>query len=168
MGRKFLVVLVLSLFSIFSSAAVPTNIDAQKWNELLNQVQLNGLSSSYPNGVYLSVSNIVPNDPTKDHQADYLSTVGFVDDNGNYNPRHVEAVSETWTLDAEGNWHVDQWIFLIGIEASIQKAYHREIVKTPSGMVTKLETIATTSEEENAKWSDLLEAWFRRMPLSYL
>lgn len=167
MGRKFLVVLVLSLFSIFSSAAVPTHIDAQKWNELLNQVQLNGLSSSYPNGVYLSVSNIVPNDPTKNHQADYLSTVGFVDENGNYIPHHAEAVSETWTLDTEGNWNVDQWIFVVGIDAGIQTVYRREIVKTPEGMITKLETISTTSEEEYTKWSDLLNQWFNRMPPSF-
>lgn len=166
MGRKFLVVLVLSLFSIFSSAAVPTNIDSQKWNELLNQVQLNGLSSSYPNGVYLSVSSIVPNDPSKDHQADYLSTVGSVDENGNYIPHHVEAVSETWKLDAEGNWNVDQWIFVVGIDGDIQTVYRRELVKTPEGMVTKLETISTTPEEEHTKWSDLLIQWFNQMPLS--
>jgi len=166
MGRKFFVVLALSLFSVFASAALPVDFNEQKWNELVEQVQLNGRSSAYPNGVYLSVGHVSPSDETQDHQADYLSTVGFFDDQSNYHVDHLEAVSETWTLDAEKNWHIDQWIFVLSASGDITKTMRREIVRTQTGIVLKLDSLPATAEESAAHWGKLLQEWFARLPLS--
>lgn len=164
--RSLGLLIFVVFFSVFAQAAIPADLDIKKWGELIEQTQLNGASTSYPNGIYLTVSSVVPKDTTQPRQADYFSTIGRVNEAGEYIPDHIEAVSETWTLDAASNWHIDQWIFITFTDGDVYKMYHRVIVKEQSGIVLSVDDVPATEAEALQKWSSFLNAWFARMPLS--
>lgn len=165
MLRKLIPFLLLSFATITASAAIPSQLDTQKWQELVEQVQLNGLFIPTQNGVYLSVSHVVPNEPYPTYSADYLSTVGYYDTNDNYIVNHLEGVSEIVTIDKDGNWNYDQWIYVAELDANLIKSLHRLIVKRPDNVILKIDTLPTTEAEKLASWNDRLTEWFKRMPL---
>ena len=81
-------------------------------------------------GFYLTMTEMVPNNPTKSHHSEYFSIVGNYAGQ-NFSPMEVLQVSETWILNKQGNWNIDQWFFDVDMNGHLIAENHIKLVETP-------------------------------------
>ena len=109
------------------------------------------------------LENIIP-DKTVPHQADYFETAQvIVHPDGSLTPIGTKVFTETWTLDADNNWDVDQWRFTATDDGVPTALVHNHIVETQDTIVVKYEQLPDqdpTSPAAAAVWQAALERWF--------
>ncbi|HXT00109.1 MAG TPA: hypothetical protein VN915_05505 [Elusimicrobiota bacterium] len=95
------------------------------------------------------------------HVADYVNEWGFTDSRGEFQPGEVTLVSEQWTIPADGNWHVDQWLFRLGMDGSVGARAHITLVETQDGQVLADdgENLKDGDPRVQAKYDALLNLW---------
>lgn len=144
------------------AANVPPGFDAAKWQQLIAKVIKNGTAQDTPDGTLMELSNIVPNDLTKPHHADYISALGGRDSSGNFGVAEMYDVSENWRIQ-NGNWNIDQWIWTISSEGDLLAISHSTLVETMDGLVLSDDSVATgavTDAAELAHWGQVLNQWY--------
>ena len=140
--------------------AIPAGFDTQAWLNWLGTVVKTGEPTEMPNGIYLTKSHIEPSDTEHSHQADYFSTVGGFQPNGAFVIDHVETVSEAWTITADGQRDIDQWLFMATKEGDLSRTLHMHVVETADGQVLEDDALPVIEEEAMARWIGQLNAWY--------
>ena len=142
------------------TTAIPAGFDIQAWLNWLDTVVKTGEPTEMPNGIYLTKSHIEPSDKEHSHQADYFSTVGGFQPNGTFFIDHIETVSEAWTISADGQRDVDQWLFMTTREGDLSRTLHMHVVETADGQVLRDDAMPVNEDEAMAKWIGQLNAWY--------
>ncbi len=142
------------------TTAIPAGFDTQAWMTWLETVVKTGEPTEMPNGIYLTKSHIEPSDTDHSHQADYFSTVGGFQPNGTFVVDHIETVSETWTISADGQRDVDQWLFMATREGDLSRTLHMHVVETADGQVLQDDVVPVTADEAMVRWVGQLNAWY--------
>ncbi len=158
MNKLTTLALGLIAFS-FSSGALA---DSAQWTKLSQKIVA---KENFNDGYNLFfISRIVPEDKTKPHQADYL-VVRYLDTatDGSIAPSQVESVSEKWTIDAKGNWDVDQWQHVADKNGKLLRVTHMHLVEQMDSAVLVYDSLPTgdvNSPEETARWNTYLNSWY--------
>lgn len=147
----------------FEIQGLPPQFDAQKWQALVDQAAKSPDVMDSQMGQFRILTRMTPNDPTQVHQADYFSVIGYpTTDGSSFSVMSVSAVSETWDIDADGNWDVDQWIYRLSAEGELTGISHNRLVETQDGYVLRYDSFPTKGPEdagELAHWGLKLEEW---------
>ena len=100
------------------------------------------------------------------HKADYLNLWGGVYPDGVFRPWQASLVSEDWVIAADGNWHIDRWVFTPGLDGSIEYASHGVLVETLDGTVLDMssERLAPGDPAVKAKLEALIVLWTGFVP----
>lgn len=152
--------LLLVVYLVVLSGVAQAQVDSTTWNSLLNKITSEGRVIDSYYGVYMSLSN---HEQVQDgYLADYISTVGGYDNQGQYQYSHVELVSEDWSTNADGNWDINQWIFVIEKDQSMRRAAHIHLVEDPTGGILVHERLPIQEGEAQVKLNDEVSAWTLR------
>jgi len=93
------------------------------------------------------------------HTEDEVSVLGAVaEDDGLFHPLFAEIVSENWTIDAKGDWRIEQWMFLVRIDGSARDGMHNILHETPDRHVLGEEKLGI-SDGGQAHFDALIERW---------
>ena len=68
------------------------------------------------------------------HYSDYVNLWGGLGPDG-FESYEASLVSEAWVLEADGRFHIDQWIFKLNMDGSVRGAMHGGLVEDPQGRV---------------------------------
>ncbi|MDE2292713.1 MAG: hypothetical protein KGL53_11585, partial [Elusimicrobia bacterium] len=95
------------------------------------------------------------------HRSDYVNEWGWEDSHGVFQPAEVTLVSEVWTIPADGNWHIDQWVFRLDMDAAIQARAHITLVETRDGQVLRddAENMPDSDPRIDNEYIALLRHW---------
>lgn len=160
--RSFTSVLasVLTFWTLSASALAP-GIDGAKFESLVKKTIFEGqvLQNIYGTTIYLG--RVVPQDTTKPRSADYFTAVVTVRDNIVI-PTRYDVVSENWSISAEGNWVIDQFIFQLTPAGDLDKALHQRVTETPEMSVIKVEQIPApiAAPETQETLRKVMDQWF--------
>jgi hypothetical protein len=143
-----------------ANAAIPSDLDPVKLQAVIDRAVAQGEPMETSDGVYLSLKNLQPNDPTQSHRADYFSAVGGFDSHGKFGVSRLEVVSENWVLNQEHNWEIDQWLFRSWPDGDLRLAMHIQLVETADGLLLSSDILKTTDEEGLKEWSSHLNGWY--------
>lgn len=157
--------LTVSLFSTIPAFAdTPANFDATKWNTLVQNVSAKGTRADLVDGVTFKTFSVInPRDTARPHTAEYFSTVGSVDSEGQFAATSVSAVSENWSIDQEGNWVIDQWLWNTTLNGDLLSLNHSVLRETATGRVLSIDTFPTGGVHDTAelaRWGAKLDFWF--------
>ena len=146
-----------------SAGSVPPQFDAQKWSALVAAAAASTDSMDTDYGQFRSLTRITPLSTDKPHQADYFSAVGYPDsESGRFSVMYLSAVSETWAIDANGNWDVDQWIYQLTTEGELASVAHYHLVEQPDGRVLGDDVVPTKGADDPGElqhWGEKLAEW---------
>jgi len=101
-----------------------------------------------------------------DHAAEYASAFGMLNDDEQFEAKLVTFVSETWTKAADGNWHIDQWIFGMDVYGEVKKVGHGQLVESDDHSVLSEneDSLAPGDPRVAAKFKSLLDLWSTPRP----
>ena len=106
--RMILAATIAILSQSVAMAGVPEKFDSKQWVAMLNEVAQKGKTMVIGEGqAFRVLSNVTPNDTTKARQAEYMSLMGAINEQNEFNVYGVSTVSENWTIDANGNWVIN-------------------------------------------------------------
>jgi hypothetical protein len=166
-------IFIAILFSVLSQApahaaelkSVPPEFDAQKWGALVAQAAKSTDAMDTESGQFRTLTKITPLDAGQPHQADYFSAVGYPDtESGNFSVMYLSAVSETWAIDANSNWDVDQWIYQLSTSGELTSLSHNHLVEEQDGRIVLYDGISTKGADDPGElqhWGVKLDEWER-------
>ena len=95
------------------------------------------------------------------HVANYINEWGYTDSHGEFQAGEVTLVSEQWTIPSDGNWHIDQWLFRVGMDGTVGARAHITLVETMDGQVLADdgEALKDGDPRIQAKFDALLNLW---------
>lgn len=141
---------------------IPMQISEDKnWNLLINTIAKNGKILSVDNLNYLYLENIVKSPNSENHTANYISIVGYMDTDGNYKASHLEVVSESWVLENDGRWYINQWLHKISGKNEIMWSAHVNLIEDQDRRVYKHEYLKETEEMYAKNWKKTLNSWYQ-------
>lgn len=146
------------IVSIFALCLSATAFAAQTFDELVQTAITKGIEMPTEAGTYRTLERITPNDRAIAHRAEYFSVVGWNID-GEFRADHLEIVSENWKIDADGNWDIEQWGFVVLLNGKTIRFMHNRLVERQDGRVLIYDGIPTTTAEATAAWDQLLQMW---------
>ncbi|MNJ96773.1 hypothetical protein D3C87_145060 [compost metagenome] len=155
----------MTMMSSVAAGAATSQVTAlgnnPKWEALLGEMIFKGDRTETQNGYYMTLTHQVALPaPAEGHHVEYISTVGYYDHTGIYQPMRVEAVSETWRIDRNGNWDIDQWLFVISIAGDVVRGQHVHLVETRTGSIVEYDYLRTTEEEQLQQWKGISDNWY--------
>lgn len=125
------------------AAGVRATHTANPWETIVRKVRTQGRfrpADHFPANYGLES---VTGNPAASHRAEYVNLWGYQDSLGVFQPGYVTMVSENWPVEADGNWHIDQWIFRFRLDGSVIEASHNQLVETMSRSVLEYKTLET-------------------------
>lgn len=153
--------IVSVLFSLLLPAVSLAHLDLDKWEALGRKAGELGVDQDTPFGVFRSLTRRSPNDLTKSHLAEHFSAVGGVSLDGTFGAGRYELVWENWTRKEDGNWFLDQWLFLLSPEGEIRMGLHNNFEKREAdGIITNYYRFPSDPTAEKAKFLELIQKWF--------
>ena len=155
----------LSLRAQTQPAEPVQSVEMRNWNKMLDIVQKTGKLLESPYGDYLFVEHIEPADTAKPHVANYFSLVGGYDVNGVFQYTHIEVVSENWQINADGNWHIDQYLYRISTDGQIKTSSHVDMIQTKDRVVLKHESLDYDETAAKSNWQRILNNWYVQIGL---
>lgn len=183
MTRSMLAVAVLALSPVSSFAAPALSGDAAlssafsatrelvraaapvspaHWQELVAKVRALGTFTPTDGNIpdtYGLADARGPQDAA--HVANYINEWGYTDSHGTFQAGEVTLVSEQWTIPSDGNWHIDQWLFRVGMDGAVSARAHITLVETKDGQVLADdgEALKDGDPRIQAKFDALLSLW---------
>src|SRR5262249_16926853 len=126
--------IIIATVAALSTLSIQLHADEAAWNKLINNAVQNGhravVSAGYE---YRTLTRATSDDETKPRTMNYFSTVGGKDSQGVYQIGNESLVSETWTIDAQGNWNIDQYIFVTTSETEAYQYAHNVVTEKQDG-----------------------------------
>lgn len=141
--------LLLGLLANHCFAATFPGYDPESFGKLIERAINEGTPVEIDNWELRSLARIVPGDTSLPHSADYFSTIGGHDSEGNYQAYFISMVSEYWFIDEDGNWDIKQRIWRVDVSGDLTQLSHSRIIETPDRMVVSIESIPTGSPEDS-------------------
>lgn len=162
---KSIILMLVGCLASTVWAQVPPNMDTAKWQQLKTYVITDGTPIQTAFDLYYSLSDIQPPDTNKDHQAEYFSAVGNLNDSGQFQVTEYQVVSEHWDLSQNGTmWTIDQWVLRVNLQGALIDARHNRIVETVDRQVLDHESSAVSPTEGLQVWTQKLSDWESRVP----
>lgn len=162
---KLLSTVLLAAFTMTASATlaqtVPADLDAAKWEQLISKARAEGeMLDGGEMGILMVLTRKTPLEGAKGHQADYFSTVGRII-NDKYVPIWVSVVSETWRVNADGHWDIDQWIYYVDLYGALYDTKHITMIITQESRVLEHVGHPVDAEDpaEVARWGRMASEW---------
>lgn len=154
---------IFILLTIFISSHALAEADLN-WSRLLNHIEVTGVHTPTYVGDYLSISNVQPNDRTKERTASYISLVGGLLQDGRFVRRRVEVVWENWQFDQEHQFRVDQWLLALDLSGKLIRRSRSVLILTDTGTKTGEENPFTSDTEFQDKWKSIQAEWYESLP----
>lgn len=158
--RSIFLASIVTLWTL-TAAAIAPGIDAQKWDVLTKKTLAEGeiLQNAY--GLTVHLARVVPPDTTKARSANYFTGV-VNDNNGTLIPRRFDVISEDWSINAEGNWLIEQFILSLSPQGDLQSGIHQIVIETPGMTVIKSERfdMPVGAPETLAVLKSRMDGWF--------
>lgn len=152
--------LLFSITLIFGLAAGATT---SSWDDLKARMVSEGASTETQYGIYMTLTDRVDLPaPVKGHHVDYISAVGQYDLTGTFVTYRIESVSETWKIDQNGNWDIEQWLFMTNPAGEVLRSNHIHLVESPTGSILAYDYIPTTEEEFSHQWKSTVTKWIEQ------
>lgn len=161
-----------ALSSAFSASRdlvrAATPVSPAHWQELVAKVRALGTFTPTDGNIpdtYGLADVRGPKDAA--HIANYINEWGYTDSHGTFQAGEVTLVSEQWTIPSDGNWHIDQWLFRVGMDGSVSARAHITLVETRDGQVLADdgEALKDGDPRIQAKFDALLNLWNGWAPL---
>lgn len=152
------------------AAPAPKALSADEavWGKVLETVKRDG---KYTPGNGLMPGSFSIEDSTGDKKAAFtmsgISVLGMVNDEEQFEAMGAMIVAMESKLDAaDGNYHVDQWLFQTDIYGEVGEIAHGTIIKSPDGKIvgTKRETVDPADPKTKAAYDAALKHWAERKP----
>ncbi|MBI3549401.1 MAG: hypothetical protein HY078_10210 [Elusimicrobia bacterium] len=156
-----------------AAAAAGPAVDG-RWPLLLNRIRHEG--APHPrNPPWMESRRFqkVSAPETESRTANYINLWGGRDEDGEFIPVYSTMNSEVWTLDAVGNWTIDQWLFTKRLDGSTSEVFHRSWNTDPRGIQTVpdvyhiLPRTDQSPEDQakiDAKENELVDFWLSFVP----
>jgi hypothetical protein len=160
--KHVVLALALSFSANVFAANKPANFDAVKWDKLVNKIFEKGEVTNIPAGELRYLKQIVPEDASKSHRANYLSLLGRYTNLAQYIPTDVSAVEEDWQTENGVDWVIDQWTFHVTPDGDLISVSHQRLVEH-DGQVLDYKEIpvgAADQPEQMQRWADKLNEWY--------
>lgn len=154
MIKSILLAALSTVLVLLAHAAFASTLS---WDQLVDAAVHRGTVHESPVGTYRSLERLSA-DRRQPHTANYFSAVGY-DGRDGFEIFRFEVVSENWLIDAEGNWVIDQWGFVLSPEGRLQRWMCYRLVETPQGLVLEQTPLPATVDEANAAWAARLAEW---------
>jgi hypothetical protein len=143
--------------------AAPAAVENGRWAAVL--------ALAVASGTYTDPNNIMPASkyladiigPMEgSHTADYFSAWGYGTATGPFNPDFVTFTSESWEINQDGNWVIDQWIHWMRTADTPFQVMHTTLIEKMSGQVLDWhqEAIEAGSPKAEEHRKALLERWY--------
>lgn len=129
------------------------------WELLLERIQQEGRWLELETADYLYLQRKEDSTPEPNHQDDYISLVGSHSETGAFQAYRVEAVSEAWVKNKDGNWSIDQWLFRIELDQTLTAASHYWMLQTPDRRVLESKFIPESAATSLRQWQSTKESW---------
>lgn len=150
-----------------SAPKAPVANDAV-WAKVLETVKRDGIykpgAGPLPGAFTIDDST---GDPKAAHVERGVAVLGMINDEELFEAMGAIFVVKNYTLDPkDGNWRVDQWMFMTDIYGEMEDGGHALVIQTPDG-----KTVSTAPERLNpsdpkiqAQYDAMLEHWAERKP----
>jgi hypothetical protein len=108
----------------------------------------------------------VAGDPKAGHTASTVSFMGEINDDGLFEAMGALFLAREFKLDASGNWHIDQWMFMTDVHGEVFNAMHAVIVETPAGdnVSSAPEKLTPADPRLKTQYDSMLKHWAERKP----
>jgi hypothetical protein len=149
-------------------APAPLGISPMDWKEIVAKVRAKGAYSPADGEIPATYGLQDLRGPADaGHVAEYINEWGYTDSKGVFQVGEVSLVSEFWTIPAaDGNWHIDQWLFRLDTDGTISSRAHITLVETRDGRVLAddAEQLKDGDPRIKAKYEALLSLWLGFQP----
>ena len=152
----------LSAAAAKAAAPAPAPVSPAHWQELVAKVRALGQFTPSDGNVPDTYGLADLRGPAgAAHVANYINEWGYTDSHGTFQAGEVTLVSEYWSIPADGNWHIDQWLFRLGMDGSVGARAHITLVETRGGQVLAddAEPLKDGDPRIAAKFDALLNLW---------
>ncbi len=138
------------------------------WQKVLETVKNGGIykpgADPMPSAFTIDDSS---GDAKADHETHSIAVLGLINDDEKFEAMGAILVFKSHKLDPkDGNWRIDQWMFMTDIYGEVADAGHGVIIQTPDG-----KTVSATPEKLNpadpkiqAQYDTMLKHWAERKP----
>ena len=154
---------LVCLVSISTLAAnLPADFDAAGWKNLVDKVVNQGNILQTQAGEIRFLESVVPADTSKPHQGEYLTARGAKDQDGQYQVSSVTAISESWTIDADGNWNIAQQMLIASPSGELVSVVRELLVETQDRQVVSTDQTPGPAVDDPAtlsSWGDKIKLW---------
>lgn len=138
------------------------------WQKVLETVKRDG---EYKPGVGPMPSVFSIDDSTGDpkaaHVENSIAVLGMINDDEQFEAMGAIFVVKSFTIDPkDGNWRIDQWMFMTDIYGEVGDGGHAVVIQTPDGKtVTAVPEKLNPSDPKIQKQYDaMLKHWAERTP----
>jgi hypothetical protein len=106
-------------------------------------------------------------DPKSAHVDNSVAVLGLVNDDGQFEAMGAIFVVKSYTLDPkDGNFRIDQWMFMTDIYGEVGEAGHGLVIQTPEGKTLSAvpEKLNPADPKIQAQLDAMLKYWAERKP----
>lgn len=142
--------------------------DDAVWQKVLETVKRDGI---YKPGADPLPSAFTIDDATGDPKAAHVehsvAVLGVVNDDGQFEAMGAIFVVKSFTVDPkDGNWRIDQWMFMTDIYGEVGDGGHGLVIQTPDGKTVSAvpEKLNPSDPKIQAQLDAMLKHWAERKP----
>lgn len=106
-------------------------------------------------------------DPKGAHVEQSVAVLGMINDEEQFEAMGAIFVVKSYTLDPkDGNWRVDQWMFMTDIYGEVGDGGHGLVIQTPDGKTVSAvpEKLDPADPKIKAQYDAMLKHWAERTP----
>lgn len=144
------------------SAGAKETWDASGWDRLVSAAIQSGESQTIDGyAEFRFLSRIEPNDMTQPRVAQYFTVMG-ASAGDEFNIGGIWIIREDWSINADGDWEVDQWIYTSKREGALISEAHNWMKQSPNGRVLDYKTFPPASALDPAtvgRWHAKVSEW---------
>jgi hypothetical protein len=149
-------------------AAKPPSAPDDVWAKIVETVKKDGKykAGADPLPSAFTIEDVA-GDAKADHTSNTASFVGEINDDGLFEAMGALFLVREFKLDPkDGNWHVDQWMFMTNVHGEAFNAMHANIIETPAGdnVSTAPDKLTVADPRLKAKYDSMLKYWAERKP----
>lgn len=149
-------------------APKPPVADDAVWQKVLETVKRDGVykpgEGPLPSAFTIDDST---GDPKAAHVENSVAVLGMINDDGQFEAMGAIFVVKSYTLDPkDGNWRVDQWMFMTDIYGEVGDGGHGLVIQTPDGKTVSAvpEKLDPADPKIKAQFDAMLKHWAERKP----
>jgi len=138
------------------------------WQKVLETVKRDGVykpgEGPLPSAFTIDDST---GDPKAAHVERSVAVLGMINDDEQFEAMGAIFVVKSYTLDPkDGNWRVDQWMFMTDIYGEVGDGGHGLVIQTPDGKTVSAvpEKLSPSDPRIQAQYDAMIKYWAERAP----